>query len=285
MARTIDEIQNGIKLEVRTYPSLDGFLFPEDGGSKTGVFNLIIYIVSLAIFTFETLADQFRSDVINASQEAPVGNPQWVRKQMLLFQLGDTIQLDENFLPYYDPVDESARIVTNCSVTEEFSSEIKIKVAKTVSDVITPLDAGEISALEDYYYGAADQQGVGFAGVRAEFLSIPPDEIAITGVVSYFGQYIEANVKAEVIEVINNHLSNIGFDGVIYMNRLVADVEELEGVNNFQVSNVNARKHDVLINDGLSVPVNGTYETIAGYVISETTPLDTLTNTISMTQV
>lgn len=285
MARTIDEIQNEIKVKVRTYSSLDKFLFPEDGGSSVGVFNLIIYIVAFVLFTFETLSESLKDDVTNASQEAPVGNPQWVRKQILLFQLGDTIILDDNFLPYYAVVDESLRVVTNCSITEEFSSEIKVKVAKTVAGDLTPLDAGEITALEDYYYGAADQQGIGFAGVRAEFLSQNPDRMALAGLVYYFGQFIESIVKQEVIDVINAHLSNIGFDGKVYINRLVADVEAIEGVNNFQVSNIVAREWDVLINDGVSVPVNGTYETIAGYLISEDTIGAALVNTITMQQV
>lgn len=285
MARTIDEIQNEIKVKVRTYPSLDKFLFPEDGGSSVGVFNLLIYIVAFVLFTFETLADSFREDVVNASQEAPVGNPQWVRKQILLFQLGDLIILDENFLPYYEVVDEDLRIVSNCSITEEFSSEIKIKVAKTVADELVPLDAGEITALEDYYFGAADQQGIGFAGVRAEFLSQNPDRMKVTGEAFYFGQFIESLVKQEVVDTINAHFQNIGFDGKVYLNRLVAEVEAIEGVNNFQVSNVVAREWDVILNDGVNIPVNGTYETIAGYLISEDGSGSTLNDTISMTQV
>ena len=285
MARTLEQIQSAIKLEVRTYPSLDSFLFPEDGGSSVGVFNLLIYIVSLAMFTFETIVDVLKTDIETASQEAPVGNPQWVRKQMLLFQLGDTIILDDDFLPGYAVVDESLRIVTNCSVTEEFSSEIKIKVAKTVADVITPLSGAEVTALEDYYYAAADQEGIGFAGVRAEFISISPDRMVIGATVSYFGQFIEANVKVAVIAAIDLHFANIGFDGVVYLNRLVADVEAVDGVNNFQITAVIARKWDVLVNNGENIEVNGQYETIAGYLISEDTLGSTLVNTITMVQV
>ena len=45
MARSIDEIQQEIKVTVRTYPSLDQFLFPEDGGSSVSVFNLLITLL------------------------------------------------------------------------------------------------------------------------------------------------------------------------------------------------------------------------------------------------
>lgn len=285
MARTLQQIQDEIKTNVRLYPSLDRFLFPEDGGSQTSVFNLIIYIVSLSMFTFEVLLDGFLSDVTDASQEVPVGNPQWVRKQILLFQYGDTIILDENFIPYYATVDPSLRIVTQCTVQEEFSSEIKIKVAKTVAESLAPLDSIELSALSDYYYGASDQQGIGFAGVRAEFISQNPDRMAVTGIVYYLGQFIESTVKQNVIDTINDYFANLNFDGVVVLNTLVSRVNALDGVQNFIISNVNAREWDVPINSGTNIPVNGTYQTIAGYLISEDIPSAQLVNTISMQQV
>lgn len=285
MARTLNEIQDAIKQEIRTYPSLDNFLFPEDGGSQTSVFNLLIYVVSLAMFTFETLADNFLDEVTAKSQEVPVGNPQWVRKQMLLFQYGDVIELDENFIPSYPVIDLNARIVTQCTVQEQFSSEIKIKVAKTVAEVITPLDSAEISALEDYYYGAGDQQGIGFAGVRAEFLSQEPDRMSVVGTVTYLGQFIEANVKADVITAIDNYFANLNFDGVVVINTLVSQVNAVDGVNNFIISDIEAREYNVPYGSGVTVPVNGTYETLAGYLISEDEPGATLDNTITMSQV
>jgi hypothetical protein len=285
MARSISEIQDEIKFNVRTHPELDKFLFPEDGGSNVSVFNLMISIVSLSMFTFEVLLDNFQEDVQTQSQEVPVGNPQWVRKQILLFQFGDIIILDENFIPFYPVVDPDLRIVTQCTVQEPFSSEIKIKVAKTVADVLTPLTAGEITALENYYFGSGDQQGIGFAGVRAEFLSQEPDRMSVTGIVDFLGQYVEANVKQDVIDAIDNYFANLNFDGVVVMNTLVSQVNAIVGVSNFVISATTAREFDVLLVNAVEVPVNGTYQTIAGYLISEDTVGATLVNTITMNQV
>jgi len=285
MARSIDEIQQEIKVTIRTYPSLDQFLFPEDGGSSVSVFNLLIYIVSLAMFTFEAIIDNLSTEIGNKSQEVPVGNPQWVRKQMLLFQYGDIIQLSDEFIPYYAVIDPSKRIVTHCSVSEEFSSEIKIKVAKTVGSTPQELDGPEIAALEDYYFGNADQQGIGFAGVRADFITQAPDRMAITGIVYYSGQFVESTVKQNVIDTINDYFANLNFDGVVVMNQVVTDVEEVAGVTNFQISNVVGRAWDVPLNSGTSVPINGTYQTEAGYVIEEDTLGATLINTLTMSQI
>lgn len=280
--RSLDEIQQEIKTEIRTFPSLDKFLFPEDGGSTTAVFNLIIYVVSLSMFTFESLVDALSNELDELSQQVPVGNPQWVRKQMLLFQYGDIIELDDDFIPTYPVFDESKQIVTHCSVQEEFSSEIKIKVAKTVTGTPQELAAPELAALEDYYFGNADQQGIGFAGVRADFISTAPDQMAVTGICYYSAQFVESEVKTAVIAAIDNYLANLGFDGVVIMNQMVTDVENVPGVANFQISNVVGRAFDVLLNNGDNVPVNGTYQTVAGYIISETTLGATLVNTITM---
>jgi len=284
MARSIDEIQQEIKVTIRTYPSLDNFLFPEDGGSNVSVFNLMIYIVSLSMFTFEAIIDNLSTEIGEKSQQVPVGNPQWVRKQMLLFQFGDIILLSDDFIPYYAVVDESKRIVTHCSISEAFSSEIKVKVAKTVGSVPQELDPTEIAALEDYYFGNADQQGIGFAGVRADFITQAPDRIAITATAYYSGQFVESTVKQNIIDAIDDYLANLNFDGVVVMNQIVTIVEALSGVTNFQISNVVGREWDVPIASGVNVPINGTYQTVAGYVISEDTLGATLVNTITMVQ-
>jgi hypothetical protein len=284
MARSLETIQQEIKTEVRVYPELNKFLFPEDGGSNVSVFNLSIFIVSLAIFTFEVLIDGFMDDVVSASQEAPVGNPQWIRKQMFLFQNGDTLELDDDFLPFYPVVDESLQIIKFCSIQESFSSEIKIKVAKLDGTDPAPLTGPELTAVENYYFGSNDEQGIGFAGVRAEFITQEPDRMEVTGNVSFNGQFIEANVKQAVIDAIDLHLASIGFDGVVYLNRLVTDVEAVDGVVNFQISSVRARSFDVLLASATIVPVNGSYDTVAGYLISEDTAGATLSNTITMVQ-
>ncbi len=265
MARTLEEIQTEIKTEVRLNSELDKFLFPEDGGSSVSVFNLIIFIVSLAIFTFEVLIDTFKSDVEAASQQAPVGNPQWIQKQMFLFQNGDTITLDADFIPSYTVFDESLQIIKFCSVQESFSSEINIKVAKLDGGVAAPLTAGELTAVEDYYYGSNDTQGIGFAGVKAQFITQEPDRMAVTGLVTFAGQFVESLVKQAVIDVIDLHFANIGFDGIVFMNRIVTEVEAIDGVINFNITNVAARAHDVLLINATNIPINGTYEILAGY--------------------
>ena len=67
MARSVQTIKNDIKTKIRTYPSLDGFLFPEDtpvAGSAVSVFNLIIDVVSLCIYTFEVILDRQNTSIL-----------------------------------------------------------------------------------------------------------------------------------------------------------------------------------------------------------------------------
>ena len=131
MARTLDAIQTEIKTAIRTYSSLDAYLFPEDGGSKVSVFNVIIYVVSLSMFTLETMIDILKAIIQGIADTAISGNIAWVRQQILNFQYPDVVTITD-FVPSYSPVDETHRIVTRCSVKQLSSGVLAIKVAKNV---------------------------------------------------------------------------------------------------------------------------------------------------------
>jgi len=152
MARSLEAIKEVIKTNIRTYPSLDAYLFPEEGGSKVSIFNVIIYVVAAAIFTFETILDVTKSEITTLRDQAISGNAKWVQRQILNFQYGDVVTL-VNFVPTYVPVDESARIVTQCSVKQLGSGDLAIKVAKGIAPSLTPLSAPELTALQNYWFG------------------------------------------------------------------------------------------------------------------------------------
>jgi len=102
MARTLEVIQTEIKTAIRTYPSLDDYLFPEEGGSQVSVFNIIIYVVAFSMFTLETMIDIFTANIQAIADSAVSGNVAWVRQQILEFQFGDVVTITD-FVPGYDP--------------------------------------------------------------------------------------------------------------------------------------------------------------------------------------
>lgn len=286
MARTIETIQNEIKTAIRTYPSLDSYLFPEDGGSKVGVFNVIIYVVSAAIFTFESMIDVLQARIQGIADSAPSGNSKWVQRQILNFQYGDVIQL-VNFVPTYVPVDETHRIITRCSVKQLASGFLAIKVAKGTVPSLGPLSSPELAALKDYYYGTATTEGVGFAGVRTTFINLDPDRMRVQATVYFLGQYVQATVKTNVITAIDNFFatfSDTAFDGSVLMIKLVDAIQAVPGVSRVVLEDIKARQATVALGSATDIDIQGVYTTVAGYLISEDTSGNTLNDTITMAE-
>lgn len=286
MARTLEAIKTEIKTEIRTYSSLDDYLFPEEGGSQVSVFNVIIAVVAMAMFTLETLIDVLRSEIQEIADRAPSGNAKWLQQQILNFQYGDVVTITD-FVPGYATVDESARIVTRCSVKQLTSGVVAIKVAKGTAPSLGPLSAPELAALKNYYYGTSTTEGIGFAGVTATFINLDPDRMRVQATVYYLGQYVEADVKTAVIDAIDNFFATFAddaFDGTVFMIKLVDAVQQVPGVSRFVLSNIKARAATVALGSATTIDNQGYYTTVAGYIISEDTASNTLTDTITMAE-
>lgn len=286
MARTLEVIKAEIKTKIRTYPELDVYLFPEDGGSQVSVFNLIIFTVAASMYTLEVMIDILQSTIQGIADSAPAGNAKWLQRQILNFQYGDVVTLTD-FVPSYDPVDESARIITACSVKELGSGVVSIKVAKGTAPALGPLSGPELAALKDYYYGTSTTEGIGFAGVRANFVNLEADRMRVEATVYFLGQYIEADVKADVIAAIDDFFATfqtIAFDGTVFMIKLVDAIQAVPGVSRVVLTDIKARQETVALGSATDIDVQGYYTTVAGYIISEDTASNTLDDTITMTE-
>lgn len=292
MARSVDEIKSAIKTDIRTYPSLDSFLFPEDGGSKVSVFNIIIFVVAAAMFTFEVIADNLKTNIQSIADRAPSGNAQWLRRQILNFQYGDSITInttdpdaDDYFVPKYAVEDDSKKIVTRCAITDDINGTVNVKVAKGTAPNLIPLTSTELTALKDYYFGTSATQGIGFAGVNANFISLNADRLYVEAKIYYFGQYIEATVKTNVIDAINDFLdsfADVNFGGKVFMIKLVDAIQKVEGVSRVELVNIKGRAATTTFANGATVSIQGVYVTAAGYIISEDSTGNTLSDSITM---
>lgn len=287
MARTVQTIKNDIKTKVRTYPSLDKFLFPEDtpvAGSAVSVFNLVIDIVSMCIYTFEVILDQLKADIQKIADTTAAGNNKWVQTQMFKFQYGDVITLI-NSVPAYAVIDPTKRIITQCAVRDLGSGVVAIKLAKGTAAPYLPLDSTELQAVQDYYYGTPTTEGIGFAGVRAQFITLDPDRLYVAADVYFFGQYIEATVKTNVIAAINAFLQSFtgdSFGGRIYMTRLEDAIQAVEGVSRVVFTLIKGRPEATPFGSALTITDHGFYDAVAGHVISEDDTGNTLDDSINM---
>jgi hypothetical protein len=287
MARTFTVIQTAMKADIRTnYPSLNGFLFPEEGGSKVGVFNSLISVFSLAIYTFEVILDTTQAAIQTIANSAPSGNPAWVQRQILNFQYGDVVTLT-NFVPGYAVINLANRIVTQCAVSQQGSGVINIKVAKGVSPALTPLSAPELAALKDYYTGTTTTQGIGFAGVAANFVNLNPDRLYVEATIYFYGQYLQATVSSAVIVAINNFLSTFqgtSFGGVVYMIRMTDAIQAVPGVSRVVYTSIKGRDAATALGSATPIDFQAYYSTAAGYLISEDTAANTLSDKLTFLQ-
>lgn len=286
MARTFNQIKTAIKAEIRTYTSLDNLLFPEDGGSSLSVFNSFIDVVAAMIFLSDAIWEAKKTEVQAIADASFSGNSQWLRAKILGFQYGDVITLDANFVPSYAVPDESKQIVIRCAITERPNGGVNIKVAKSDGGGgLTNLITAEMDALKDYYYGTSTQEGIGFAGVTANFISLLADRMRVGATIYHIGQYDSATVKTNVIAAIDaffETFADTSFDGTILMIRLVDAIQEVEGVSRVYLSDVRARAQATPFASASSIDPQGFYETVAGYVIAEDTAGHTLNDTITM---
>ena len=293
MARSVEEIKTAIKVEIRTYPSLNNFLFPEDGGSMVSTFNTLIFVVAACMFVFEALVDNLKNDIQVIADSAPSGNESWLRRKILDFQFGDVITINitdatlaNYFVPEYAVLDISKRIITQCAVSDS-ATGVNIKVAKGSVGALTPLSGAELTAVTNYYYGTSATEGIGFAGVTATFISLDSDRIRVEADIYYLGQYVAATVKAEVITAIDNFFqafTDENFGGNVFMIKLVDAIQLVEGVSRVDITDIKGRPNTTPLGSAISVDVQGVYETSAGHVLSEDTAGNLLDNTLTMVE-
>lgn len=286
MARSVEEIKTQIETSIRTFPSLDGFLLPSDpGGSNVTSFNALIFGVAVSINVFEQLLDVFRIEATELIQSTPVHNTGNTRQKVLDFQFGDVIELDSNFVPSYPVIDDSKKIVTQCAVVNSDTDVLTIKVAKGTAPSLQPLASNELTALQDYFLGTAVSEGVGVAGVSVIWVNQNADKFFIEADIFYLGQFDEATVKTNVIAAINNYLDGFqseAFNGELFMNRLVDQIQAVDGVSRVNLENVRGRADGVAYPGGTVVDTQGTYLSTSGYIVEETSSGGTFNDTITM---
>lgn len=276
MARSINEIQDGIITTVQAQPELAA----ANSTSKRAIWRLWTYVVAVAINFLEQLMDIFQTEVEATVALSAPQTAQWVQDRVFRFQYNATnpqiVQLI-NLVPEYPIVDPTLRIVTRCSVKSTISNVVQIKVAK--DNPPTPLVTGELSALQSYV------DIIGVAGVQYLVISTASDKLYIDADIYYNGQY-SAVIQTNVIASINTFLASIPFDGTVKMLDLEIAIRNTEGVNDVVFNNVRARKDaDPLASAIYLIQANELigrqWPTISGYIVAETTSGNTLTDTLT----
>lgn len=276
MARTITQILTQMEDELAAQSSLSGLNSP----SQTAIYRLWMYIMASAIYFHETLWDIFKTEIETIVDNAPIGTDGWVQQKCFEFQYDSVtpqvITLND-FVPSYNPVDESLRIITRCSVKTLPNKIVSVKVAK--SDPPVALAVAELNSLKGYL------DDISFAGVQYNAISLNADKIYLKASVYYNGQYSTV-IATTVIDAINEYLANIPFDGDIRIQKLIDAIQSVAGVKDVVIDDLAIRADVTLFANKTYLLQNKTtlfnkYPMFAGYAVEETTVGETFTDKLT----
>ena len=284
MARKIQIIKAQIIAQKNADATLAGLTSP----SQTGIYNLWAYITAVAIGILEQILDVFKSDMeILVSKSAP-STFVWIREKVKLFQYGSSVLLNFTDLTYYYAApDPLKQIVTRVSVSKGNNKQVLIKVAK--SEPPTSFLPGEISALQSYVEERCS------AGIDYKVSSGNPDNLYINAEVFYQGQF-SSTIQNDVITAINLYLANLSspdnFNGLVRVSAISDIIQSVQGVIDVVLKQVKIRgdatpfaSATVLIGTPDTLINFKSSTTVSGYVIAETTTLNTLLDSLTFTAV
>jgi hypothetical protein len=280
MARSTTIIQQQILDNIAADATLGPML---TSTSKRAIYRLLAFIMAVAINVLEQLIDVFTTNVEAVAASAAPATEAWLQKQVLAFQYSDTnpqiIQYTAGGAPYYPVVDASLQVVGRCSVTTTLANNVLIKVA---TGAPAALSASQLSALQAY---VSPPNGVGIAGINYTVTSGNADKLFVQANIYYQGQY-SAIIQANVIAAIAAYLAAIPFDGVVRVSDLEGAIKAVAGVNDVVFVTISARADSTAFGSGTYLVQSETiisrlWNTIAGYIIPETTTGQDLANTLT----
>lgn len=277
MARSKDDIVILMDNEQATHTVLAGLTSPSQTADYTLWKDVIAYNMNIEEQLWDTLRDEVNASILLA---AP-GTEAWVQAQVLKFQYSSLVpQILQliNFAPSYLIIDEDLQIVSRCSVNTDLNKIVQIKAAK--SDPPVPLSAAEYSSLYGYL------QNIMFAGIDFSLISLDSDKLYMVADVYYDGQYA-ATIQDDVKTAIEAYLKAIPFNGVMLLSDLQQAVKNVPGVKDIEIATVKCRQDTVVLASAtvvydLATGINiQEWNTVAGYIVGETTVSSTLSDTIT----
>ena len=275
MARTVAQIKQSMLDAKNADPTLSTLT----STSQTAKWNLYYFIVASCIAIFEQLQDIFKTELETIASTAAPSTPQWTRNKVLKYQKGDVAELNTTtYVIEYPTINTANQILTRCAVITAPNRTVLIKVAK--GNPPTPVSVGELAELQSYV------ETFNPAGIAFTLINDNSDKMEVAATIYYNGQY-SAVISTNVVAALNSYMANLPFNGVISTQAVVDAIQAVEGVISVSLARILVRKHSVAYGAGvtlynLSTGVDAVqYQTIAGYVVQETTATHTFADTLS----
>ncbi|MDX1903809.1 MAG: baseplate J/gp47 family protein [Thermonemataceae bacterium] len=238
MARTETSIENEILTEKATYPELNELTSP----SQTALYRLWIKLFAHIIWIFEGIFDSFRAEILGIIEQYRVGSKGWYAQKTLEFQNGDLV----NHLGEYETIDPTKRIISKCSVVDNWGS-LTIKAVKTDNQI---LSLAELANLNSYI------QLIKFAGVSVQVISLPAEPVLVN-IEFIYEQLAEAQVKEAVQNAIKTYIKELSFDGIFSVNDLLILLKAQTGIVEVLINSITI--------DGNTLTYGDRYVAVSGH--------------------
>ena len=240
MARTISEIYDELIAAKESQPDLttltplsetsDDLKSDLTSNSTVAIWRLWLWIVAVGSHTVELLIDKHRFEV-----ETFVANKEWgtlafLRQKALEYQHGYSLTFNGSQY-VYSTIVPAAKIIERAAVVVS-GQQIQFKVAKlTVTGLPEKLTTGEIASFTSYI------DGLVYAGTQFAVISDDADDVKLDLeivfdplVLSNDGSLVIDATTFPVIDTINDFISNLPFNGVLNLTRLIDSLQQIDGV-------------------------------------------------------
>lgn len=231
MARTLTDIYNEAREKRDEYLELTEF----HNSSKMSVMDAFTWVVSACIWTFECLMDVFKVDLAKDMQYRINGTGAYYVNALLKYQSGYTLQMNEEGTQFsYPTIDKSKRVVTRASYSEVEESgfhdkKLHLKIATGEPGAYKPVEYKELQAIRAYI------KDISFAGTHAIVESREGDILVPRLTVYYDGLEDVGTVRKGIIDAINDFITNLPFDGVVYVQKIVDAIQKTEHVKDVRI--------------------------------------------------
>jgi len=226
MARSISEIYNLIQQDRYN----NDVLKPIENSSRMSIIDSIVYIVAVAIYTHEVLFDIFTVDTAKEINKHINGTKQYYINMLLKYQSGDVLRVSSDATSfYYDVEDESKRIITIASASEEevdgyFDKHLVYKVATGSNGNYSKINNTELESINEY------MSKIAFAGTNFDVVSYPGDILVPILNIVYSSEYSQSEIKSNVISAIDTYVKELSFSGKCYPSKIVERIMSIDGV-------------------------------------------------------
>ncbi len=240
MSRTITEITTEIKAsfvaesELANTYGLDQAKTFDEQFSRVSIETLMIYIVSVAIWTLEKIVDAFSTEVDSRIEAAYITSLRWYHAATLAYQAGDVLAYNPTtYKVGYPLIDETKKILKFAAVKEVIPTsssdrtKLQIKVSKANK---LALNAEELAPFKSY------MQCVGAAGMVYEITSGVPVAVAFDLSIVRDPLLLGDTVagRASVASAISTYLDNLDYGGEISTSGVITAVLKVPGVKDMR---------------------------------------------------